>query len=483
MVPLPYALTNCRVWTPQGTYDTISFSDVVESLGDVPPRGYDRLDLDGKFVMPGFVDAHLHIDEVGLKEILLDLSSARTVRDVLLLMEEERRKVGPGGWIVGMGLDHERLRERRFPTRRELDERFPSNPVLIMRTCLHVGVANSLALREAGVESESGLVCEDDFDRVRSCFLKGLNPREYADLIERACRKLLSSGVAACGTMSVSKNVLEALKILDSRGAPVRISAYLNPDLLGERYEGRRIFVRGIKFFADGSLGGHTAWLREPYSDMETRGILLWDEEKEEEALKAVEMGYQLAVHAIGDGALDVVLDFMERNGLRGQRIEHASLSPPDIVERMRSLGATAVIQPHFLDSDTWIVERLGERSKHAYVFRTLSEKMRVAFSTDSPVEPYDPLLTLRSAVTRPGPLGEINPDERMDVESALSCYTKESAEVCGFQSLKIGSPADLIVLSDDPRKNLNIKVEMVFLEGELVYSRRSGSKPVVKGS
>jgi hypothetical protein len=242
--------------------------------------------------------------------------------------------------------------------------------------------------------------------------------------------------------------------------------------------------IGSVKIFADGSLGANTAALYESYSDdPSTRGMLLYSEEELEELItKTHKASLQLAVHAIGDRAIDMVLTALEttlqkipREDHR-HRIEHTSVLSEKLIRRMKELGVIASVQPHFVVSDFWVSDRLGlKRARWTYPFKTLiQEGITIAGGSDCPVEPISPLLGIWAAVSR-----ESFPVEQISVEEALRMYTLNAAffsfeeDVKG--SIEVGKLTDLVVLSHDPRrvppdKIKDIEVEMTFVGGRMVY-------------
>jgi len=474
--------------------------------------GAEIIDLGGKTVLPGFVDCHMHLDELGEYLGMLDLRGVRSIRELKERLREFAQK--KDGWLRGHGWDHELFEEKRWPTRYDLDEVVSDRPVMLSRVCLHAAVLNTKALEETGLmdwDSEdvirdengepTGIVKEEAFSFAVRKFDEMMSDGEYEEAILRASEYALSKGVTAVGFVSVGERALRALSRLDAKGRlRLRVVAYLNPGEdtgvleslreLGIRrgFGGRRLKIGGIKVLADGSLGARTAWLSEPYSDAETRGHPnVTREWLEEVAEKTHGAGLQLAVHAIGDATIDMVLDVYESLGgvgVAGHRIEHASVMRPDQIERAKRLGVRLALQPRFVITDWWVVERVGEeRAKWVYPFRSIARAgITFGFSTDSPVEPLDPWETVYAAVTRGKyegiPLAELTPDEALSLEEALHAYTAGSAEVLmeeGLGSLEEGKLADFVVVSDDPfevgEKDLRrIKVLETYVGGERVF-------------
>ncbi|HAF50566.1 MAG TPA: amidohydrolase, partial [Synergistaceae bacterium] len=283
-----------------------------------------------------------------------------------------------------------------------------------------------------------------------------------------------SRGVTTLGFVSCGARELAALIELEEE-LPLRVRVYLNPERdalkalkdLGIRrgFGSDLLKIQGIKILADGSLGARTARLSSPYEDdPETFGQYnVKRDELLSLAAEANEAKLQLAIHGIGDATIDMILDAYEALGpsdLR-HRIEHASLSRPDQIERMARMGVAVTVQPHFVLTDWWLPERVGhQRAKWIYPFRSIMKaEVPVGFGTDSPVEPIDPFETLYAAVTRgkfeAHSVYEISKEEALTVEESLYCYTFGSACVMGEEkllgSLEEGKFADFVVVEDDP--------------------------------
>jgi predicted amidohydrolase YtcJ len=240
--------------------------------------------------------------------------------------------------------------------------------------------------------------------------------------------------------------------------------------------------VGAAKFFSDGSLGAQTAWLAEPYADKpSTRGIRIYNpDDLKRKCADAQAKGFQIAIHAIGDQALRETLDAIEfalgseSNAFHRHRVEHASIAPPDCIERMARRGIIATLQPQFVTSDTWTGQRLGPaRTPWAYPFRTmLSAGVPVTLSSDCPVERLDAFAAIASAVGRHA----WSPDETITAEQAIAAYCTGSAYAGHAErrvgSLEAGKLADFVVLSGDPTQLsaaeiAQLHAERVFIDGE----------------
>lgn len=475
-------------------------------------------DLNGRVVIPGFVDAHVHVDALGLALRTLDLRNTRSIEEMKKMLKEYASSA-KSRWILGHGWDHELFEEKRFPTRWDLDEAVPDRPVLITRICLHAGVVNTVALLETRVGEitmkgvvrdehgePTGVLLENALSYVREYVKEHLSVDEYATLIKIAQDHMLANGVTTAGIPGCSLKALQALLKLWSNGElKVRFRVYVHA------HEGEELiykiltklglkkgfgddFLRilGVKLFADGALGARTAWLSEPYSDdPSNKGILLTPVEEIARIAKAVdEAGLQIAVHAIGDKAVEEVLgvyrDLKNLNKLR-HRIEHASLVRDDVLEELSLLKPVVVVQPRFALSDWWAISRLGaNRAQWLYRFRSMLERgVPLALSTDAPVEPINPWETVYAAVTRgvfdKMPAIIASAQESLTTLDALHLYTAGSAYALHSESdvggLEPGMLADFIIVDRDPlatppNELRGIKVLEVYVGGVRAWPR-----------
>lgn len=435
------------------------------------------IDYHDMVIMPGFVDSHMHLDELGKYLSILDLRGTTSI-------SEFKRKLSTakpvGGWILGHGWDQDLFREKRWPTRKDLDEVFRDQPVLLSRVDLHSAVVNSRALELLDLEkkfgssedmvkdsdgSPTGVLLETVFgyadDYVRNSFSDDAQIRMLQDAMAE-CARL---GVTTVGFVSCSESQLDLLRRIREDGRlPMRIRAYIGQDSF-DNFTGfsddEYLRVTGLKLFSDGSLGSRTALLSYDYNDDagNTGEVSHSREELLQYSKKAEEMGLHVAIHAIGDKALDNVLWAFSQ--CRNQnRVEHAALIRTDQFSKIKELGTTLVVQPHFVITDFWTIERVGAENAHTvYPFGTiLKSGIPMAFSTDCPVEMLNPWETVYAAVLRGKPekipLGLKTPDECINVESALDYYTKKSANAVrdrSVGSIESGKMADFIVLDVDP--------------------------------
>lgn len=459
-------------------------------------HGVEVIDKGGKFVLPGFIDSHLHVESLGISIETADLSAAASIEELVEILRRKYLAEKPP-ILIGRGWDHERFVEKRMPTSRDLDRVTSDIPVVISRVCGHVVSVNTVALESLKEElrkfDESyvprdekgepiGLLFEDAGYLAWNYASKFLDRKS---VIMRAMERLASLGVTSVGWMSVNKAQIETVSEIARGGRlPIRLHLYVEPELLDAAGRYRELLnnndfvkVAGVKLFADGSLGARTAYLSEDYADRGGwRGIPLLDEKKIIELTStAVEKGLQPAVHAIGDEAIRTVLRAYKNIRSReiGARIEHVSLAYPDIIDELAKVGAIAVVQPRFVVSDWWAGDRLGERVRHLYPFRTMLKRgVKMALSTDSPVEPADPWLTVQAA--------ELDREESLRREEALRLYTEGSASAIrrpDLGKLEPGFKADFIVVEFNPfaipREKLSeARVLETYVDGKMVYSR-----------
>ena len=468
------------------------------------------IDLTGKTALPGFIDTHIHIAGFGKTLTEVNLRGIQSIKEMQEKLEKRVEKTGEEEWILGRGWDQDRLKEKRYPTRWDLDKVSPNNPVVFTRVCGHLCVVNSRALEKASITAETtpppggkidkdpktgeptGILREKAMDLVHRVMPE---PSEH-QLMEAcglACQKAVEAGLTSVHWIIHSPAEIRVIQKLRSQNKlPLRVYILIPIEFLDHLirlglYTGfgdDMARIGGVKILADGSLGARTAALHESYSDdSSTRGMMLHSEEKLEELIvKTHRAGHQLAVHAIGDRAIDVVLTALEKALKKiprkdhRHRIEHASVLNEKLIRRMKRLGVTASVQPHFVVSDFWVVDRLGpKRARWVYPFKTLlQEGVPIVGGSDCPVEPISPLLGIWAAVSR-----ESFPEEQISVEEALRMYTIDAA-FASFEegvkgSIEVGKLADLVVLSDDPRKVpsdeiKDIEVEMTFVGGRMVY-------------
>jgi predicted amidohydrolase YtcJ len=478
------------------------------------------VDLRGRLVVPGFNDAHVHFLEGGHGLLSVDLRTSKDEADMAERLEAHAATLPPGTWIRQGNWDHRRWADGRLPSRLAADAVTPEHPVLVNRLDGHLALANSLALRLAGIDRETpdppgglierdargeptGILMDNALDLVRRVI-----PEPSRELNRRAARTALLEAARLGVTTIQDDSAIDALPTyleLQARGEltarlsvwrPIRVLDALLASGMRPGLGDDWVRLGPLKILADGSLGAGTAAMHEDYTDEPgNRGLLLYETaDLEDRIVRADAAGFALAVHAIGDRANQVVLDAFERavrvngGGPRPFRIEHAQTVTRADLARYRALGVIASIQPsHAIDDLRFAERRLGaERCATAYNVRSfLDAGVEVAFGTDWYVEPLDPRLTLYAAVTRErpegGPTGGFLPAERVTLEQAVDLYTRGSARAERAErdkgTLAPGKLADCVVFAADvfampPRELLDVPVDLTVVGGRVVYER-----------
>jgi hypothetical protein len=483
----------------------------VESLAGASTR---RVDLDRGTLLPGFNDSHVHVWKVGqLLTSILDLRSTGSLGELALALRRRDAELSEGSWLLGRGYNEARMAEGRQPHRLDLDRAVPGRPVALTRTCGHMLVANTRALELAGIGRETpdppgGALVRDErgeptglLQETAMGLLRGAipepTPEEYAGMVVAAHRAQHRRGITSATEAGALPDLLLAYRKLDDDGA-LSLRMNVMAMRLSER-DGRPLplpekratdFLRidSVKLFADGGLSGATAALHQRYRHVPAAGLLrLSSEEVYSHGRDAQEAGLRVCTHAIGDRAIDAVLEAYERlaeEGGRGNRLEHFGLPDARQIERAVRVGAIAAPQSVFLHA-------LGENFrryltedylKRTYPLRSmLALGLPVALGSDAPVVPDDsPLLGIETAVTRRTEAGaRIAPEEWISVEDALYAYTMGGALASGDAenrgSLTPGKWADLVVLDRNPEsvpaeEISRIRVVNTFVSGELVH-------------
>lgn len=475
------------------------------------------IDAGAGLVVPGMIDAHIHLIEGGLHLTSVQLRDAKTRDEFARRIADFAKSRAPGQWITGGDWDHTNW-GGELPDRQWIDEHTPETPVWISRLDGHMALANSAAMRAAGVGDDVQDVSGGEIVRDAAGRPTGVFKDNAMSLIERAMPEttladrlaatvaamdyLASNGVTAVHHMG-SWPDLEAYRVAHRRGL-MKTRIYACTPLgswkrLADEVErtGRGddwLRIGGLKGFVDGSLGSHTAAFLAPFDDAPNdRGLLVnTGEDLEAWTAAADAAGLQVAVHAIGDRAIRLQLDVYERvaakNGPRDRRfrIEHAQHIAPEDLPRFASLGVIPSMQPyHAIDDGRWAERVIGaRRSETTYAFRSLIDSgAPPAFGSDWPVAPATPLEGIYAAVTRRTLDGEHPdgwvPSQKISVEESLRAYTKDAAHA-GFQeaslgTLESGKLADLVILDRDlfaiPAEEIrDVKIVATMVGGKVVF-------------
>jgi predicted amidohydrolase YtcJ len=477
-------------------------------------------DLKGKLALPGFNDAHLHFANGGLYLLGIDLRPARDEGEFVRILEEYLQKVPSGEWITGGNWDHENWPSKKHPGKELVDAIAPDRPVLLSRLDGHMALANSLALKLAGISRDTpdpqggeivrdvktgeptGILRDTAMDLVDKV-IPPLSRKKRERAIRAAMRHAQELGVTSIQDNSSADDLAIYQELLRKGELGVRINAWRGAAGWADfqrigitaPFGGPFLRLGTVKMFVDGSMGAGTALFFEPYADDPgTSGLPIHTrDELEALVVNADRAGLQIAAHAIGDKANAWILDAFAAaraaNGARDarHRIEHSQVVREADVARFRDLGITASIQPsHCIDDMRWAEKRIGARVKDAYRFASfLNAGVHLAFGTDWDVEPLDPRLGLYAAVSRElvtgGPEGGWHPGEKLTLAQAIEAYTLGSA-YAEFQdrvkgSIQVGKFADAVVMEKDlfqiaQKAILTTQVVMTILNGKVVFKK-----------
>ena len=533
--PADLIITNARVWTldaakPRAEALAVQ-GDRIVAVGSRPEiealRGPQTrvIDAGGRFVMPGFNDAHIHLLEGGMQLDNVDLKDASSPAEFTRRIRERAQATPKGEWILGGNWDEQAWTPATLPTKELIDPVTPDTPVFVDRYDLHAALANSVALKLAGVTAKTpdppggtivrdargnptGLL-KDAAKRYVNKVIPNPTPERRLRALTRAQAHMASLGVTTVQDMGPAIADIDVYAAQAEKGeltARIRVAPALATWVeLAKTGAAKRFdmpFLRSgaVKGFADGSLGSTTAYFFEPYTEEPKAYGLLADEMQPLDGMRsrmtqADAAGQQLCIHAIGDRAISMTLDLFTdvsaANGLRDRRfrIEHSQHVAPRDFKRYAGLQVIASVEPyHAIDDGRWAEKRIGpERIKTTYPFRTfLDHKVRLAIGTDWPVAPLSPALALYAAVTRAtldgkNPGGWV-PAQKITVAEAIEGYTMGAA-YAEFQetvkgSLSVGKLADIVILGADPltiepAALRDLTVDMTIVGGKIVFERK----------
>lgn len=480
------------------------------------------VDLNGKLMLPGFIDNHVHFITGGFYLLGIDLRPANSTTEFKQILKDYSKKF-PGKWITGGYWDHEKWETKDLPTKEMIDEVVSNQPVFVERLDGHMGVANSFTLKLAGITKDTespdgGLivkdpktgeptgVLKDNAMYFVTKFIPDPTTEENYEALTAALDEAKKLGITSVQDITYGDALTAFQKAKDEGKLTCRIFTrwpiadyedHVKKNIkvgYGDEY----IRMGSLKAFADGSLGSSTAWFFDKYNqDTTTYGLamdIITDGSMEKWCIDADKNHLQLSVHAIGDRANSWMLDLFDKitkqnpKWDRRFRLEHAQHVRFEDIKRFTELGVIASVQPyHCIDDGAWAEKRIGpERIKYTYPFKSfLDAGVKMCFGTDWYVAPLNPLLGLYAAVTRrtldnKNPNGWI-PEQKISIEDAIKCYTINSAYASFEENIKgsieSGKLADLIVLSDDlltmdPVKIKDAKVELTVFDGKIIYKK-----------
>lgn len=482
----------------------------------------ETLDLQGRIATPGLYDAHAHIMMTGFarQQISLWAPEVTSIDDIVQVVQTRTETTASGKWIVGQGYDQASLREQRHPNRGDLDPVSPSKPVLLWRSCHHIAVVNSVALSLAGITTKTGDPEGGTIDRDQAGEPTGILRESAIDLVSKVIpvpsQQDLESAIVdggldfqRHGITSVTEagirlpEQLAAFQALRARGElPVRtyLMMIINDTLqsmidLGIRtgFGDDWLRIGPAKLFSDGSIGGRTARMRRPYEG-EPDNVGLWMESPEKmkrDVMKAHKAGFQIGIHAIGDAAIELILDAYEeaqaafpREDAR-HRIEHCSVIDGGLIDRIVAQNVIPVPGTTFLHYTRPAYEQnIGrDRYRYAYAMRTFAERgIIAAASSDAPVVATNPMLGIQTMVTRRDSAGvDAWIEESISVEDAIRAYTVNAA-YSSFDEhrkgkLQPGMLADLTIFAEDLRQvdpdHLgSVMIDHTIQDGNVVFTR-----------
>jgi len=456
------------------------------------------VDLGGHFVMPGFNDAHVHLANAGFEKLHVELAGVRSLAEMQQHIAASAKTTPAGEWITGRGWDHTLWPDQKLPTRQDLDAVTGDHPAIFTRVDGHISVANSAALKFAGItrstpDPPGGKIDHDAQgeptgilrETVKDDLLAKLPPPSPAQRrrgLELALADAAQWGITSAQDNSQWEDFL-ILEDLEREGKlTLRVAEWLpfnaSVDLLQQHRthhsaDDDLLHTTMLKGFMDGSLGSRTAAMLAPYADDPgNTGLARYEQAKlNQMAVERARARFQLGFHAIGDRAVEMALDAFaeaerdarEREQVPSEgfrfRVEHAQITTPEQIKRFRELGVIASMQPnHLLTDMRWVVARIGkERLVHSYAWKEfLDAGVRLCFGTDYPVEPVTPFRGLYAAVTRRSEDGkqEFFPEQKLNIEQAIAAYTTGSAYAQFAEHdkglLQSGMLADFLVLDRD---------------------------------
>ncbi|WP_080874125.1 amidohydrolase [Oceanobacillus timonensis] len=480
------------------------------------------IDLGGKAATPGLTDTHLHLSLQATKFIDLDVTGVTKKADFLHLIKKHGETLEKDAWLLGAGWDENLFTDGGLPTKEELDAVAPHHPLFITRICEHAAVVNSKALAEIHYSSTiplpdggdivtdangnpTGLVLES-----ASALFKAQIPEKSYQTWKNALRQTMSSAIGY-GLTSVHSNDPAYLgglqqtyqlyqELLNQEGMGLRTNLLIDypflEDLHAEGmyagYGNNTLQIGAVKIFADGAFGRRTALLKEAYADRPGQygEALLTQDTLYAIVKRARELAMPVAIHTIGDQALENVLDILDQfpQAAYRDRLIHAQVINQGLVKRLADPGRIVDIQPRFLASDyPWVTDRLGRaRMSDAYAWKTMLDAGVICGGgSDAPVEPLNPLLGIHAAVTRKAPGESHNgwyPEQKLSMQEAFYLFTKYAAYTTNEEKVKgtisRGKLADMTVYSADPFQMenadelLDTSVDMTIINGEVVYRK-----------
>ncbi len=460
------------------------------------------LDLEGRTVLPGLIDTHIHVADFGRCLMWLDLSSAKSIAEMQQLIKDKVKHIFAGKWIIGQGWNETRFKEQRMPTFADLDEAAPDNPVILYREAAMICVVNTRAMQVAGVTEqtavpEGGAIDKNSRgqfngvfrDNATSLVWQSVPEPTDVELLEAtamACHKIFQAGITSLDWLVISEGELSIIQLLHAQGRLLFRVNVVVPEALLEKTVGFKtrdptvLRVGGAFIVSDGYLDSKEAALMKPYSDDPNNSgkMLLTSEQLGASVKRALAFGVQPVIHAMGDRAIAETLKVIEQTPSNVRfRLEQTAVLSRALIDRLKKQNVVISIQPKVISTEftVWSAnQRLGNRARLLHPIKTLlDEGIRVAAGSDCPMEPLSALLGVQELVTR-----QSYPEQRLSVDEALRLYTLGAAYCSGEEtqkgSIEEGKLADLTILGEDPsavgsEKIKDVAVDFVVLNGRLL--------------
>lgn len=499
----------------------IGTTDEILALND---HNTEIIDLDGKTLMPGFIDAHLHVTTIGTNTLSVSCKADHIVSIEDLLEDLRKQKVNTpkGEWIRAWGFNEQAIAEKRYPTIDELDAISTEHPILVGRACGHISTVNSYALKLAGIDKhtpnpEGGIYQKDKNGELTGVLIENAHmtmaaiatftDEELDQAHAVASELLIEKGITSIhDATSYGPRNLRALQKAAQEGI-LKQRVYAMIGALNDAHEivermldsgiytglGNEKFKIGpVKLFLDGSSSGPTIWTREPYtSDPENHGVHYYDQETVDRLFVAAhEQGWQITAHAQGDAAIDMLLNTIEKANEKcprpnaRHRIEHAGVASADLVERMKKQNVVPTPNPAFIyEYGDGYLKNYGDRTNHMFPLKDyLEQGIPAAITSDSPVTDYSPMRGIHTAMTRLSRSGKsVGERQKISLLDAIRMYTINAAYASFDEdikgSLEPGKLADMIVfdrslLNTELDELLDVKVEQAMIGGSFVFQR-----------
>jgi predicted amidohydrolase YtcJ len=461
------------------------------------------LNFEGKTVLPGLIDTHIHVADYGRCLMWLDLTPAKSIAELQELIKEKAKQTLTGKWIIGQGWNEARFKEARMPTLEDLDEAAPDHPVILYREAAMICAVNSKALEVAGVTRQTAVPQCGAIDKTPKGKITGIfrdtattliwqavpepTEGELLNATAYACQKILQAGITSVVWLVISESELPIIQKLQAWGQlPFRVNVVVPEALLEKAAEIKSkdesvLRVGGAFVAVDGYLDSKEAALQKPYSDDPANSgkMYLTSEALAASVKRTLSFGVQPVIHAMGDRAIDTALTVIEQTQKSDVRfrIEQAAVLNKTLIKRLKNQNTVISIQPRVITTEfaVWAAShRLGNRAQLLHPLKTLLDVgVAVAAGSDCPMEPLSPLLGIQELMLR-----ESYPEQRLSVDEAICLYTLNAAYCSGEEGLKgsieAGKLADLTVLAQDPSsvKRQDIKdivVDFVILNGKVV--------------